>query len=107
MSDLILQQSLPPIPTTYDGVSFCCLAAKDGKTTLITYKNTHLYQKPVPVRDPGFTISFTTRFKPIPPIDDYNPTYIDPNYGRYPYWDTEINNQVLLQFHYVLDDIGL
>ena len=38
-------------------------------------------------------------------IDDYNPTYIDPDYGRDPYWDTEIYNQDLLQLQYVLDDI--
>ena len=38
-------------------------------------------------------------------IDDYNPTYIDPDYGRDPYWDTEIYNQDLLQVQYVLDDI--
>ena len=48
----------------------------------------------------------TTRFRPIPLIDDYNPTYIDPDYGRDPYWDIEIYNQDLLQFQYVLDDIA-
>ena len=48
-----------------------------------------------------------TRFSPIPRIDDYNPTYIDPDYGRDPYWDTAIYNQVLLQFLQVLDDIEL
>ena len=39
-------------------------------------------------------------------IDDYNPTFIDPDYGRDPYWDIEIYNQDLLQFQYVLDDIA-
>ena len=42
---------------------------------------------------------------PIPLVDDINPTYIDPDYGRDPYWDTELYNQDLLQFQYVLDDI--
>ena len=63
-----------------------------------------MFQKPIPVWDPNYTTTFTTRFRPIPQIDDYNPTYIDPDYGRNPYWDTEIYNQDLLQFQYVLDD---
>ena len=75
------------------------------KANLITYNNTHLFQKPIPVLDPDYTTTFTTRFRPIPLIDDYNPTYIDPDYGRDPYWDTELYNQDLLQFQYVLDDI--
>ena len=75
------------------------------KATIITYNNTHLFQKPIPVWDPDYTTTFTTRFRPIPLIDDYNPTYIDPDYGRDPYWDTELYNQDSLQFQYVLDDI--
>ena len=76
------------------------------KATIITYNNTHLFQKPIPVWDPDHTTTFTTRFRPIPLIDNYNPTYIDPDYGRDPYWDIEIYNQDLLQFQYVLDDIA-
>ena len=76
------------------------------KAIVITYNNTHLFQKPIPVWDPDYTTTFTTRFRPIPLIDDYNPTYIDPDYGRDPYWDIEIYNQDLLQFQYVLDDIA-
>ena len=75
------------------------------KATIITYNNTHLFQKPIPVWDPDYTTTFTTHFRPIPLIDDYNPTYIDPDYGRDPYWDTELYNQDSLQFQYVLDDI--
>ena len=75
------------------------------KATIITYKNTHLFQKPIPVWNPDYTTTLTTRFRPIPLIDDYNPTYIDPDYSRDPYWDTEIYNQDLLQFQYILDDI--
>ena len=51
------------------------------KAITITYNNTHLYQKPIPVWDLGYTTTFTTRFRPIPLIDGYNPTYIDPDYG--------------------------
>ena len=74
------------------------------KANIITYDNTHLFQKPIPVWDPDYTTTFTTRFRPIPLIDDYNPTYIDPDYGRDRYWDTELYNQDLLQFQYVPDD---
>ena len=76
------------------------------KAIVITYNNTHLFQKPIPVWDPDYTTTFTTRFRPIPLIDDYNLTYIDLDYGRDPYWDIEIYNQDLLQFQYVLDDIA-
>ena len=75
------------------------------KATISSYKKTQLYQKPILVWDPDHTTTFTAQFRPIPLIDDYNPTYIDPDYGRYPCWDTEIYNQDLLQFQYILDDI--
>ena len=75
------------------------------KAIIITYNNTYLFQKPTAVWDPDYTNTFPTWFRPIPLIDDYNPTYIDPDYVRDPYWDTEIYNQDLLQFQYVLDDI--
>ena len=75
------------------------------KAIIITYNNTHLFQKPIPVWDPDYTTAFTTRFRPIPFVDDYNPTYIDQDYGRDPYWDTKLYKQDLLQFQYVLDDI--
>ena len=75
------------------------------KATIITYNNTHLFQKPIPVWDSDYTTTFTTPFRPISLVNDYNPTYIDPDYGRDPYWDTELYNQDLVQFQYVLDDI--
>ena len=77
------------------------------KAIIITYNNTHLFQKPIPIWDPDYKTTFTTRFRPIPLIDDYNPASINPDYGRHPYWDTEIYNQDLLQFQYVIDDIDL
>ena len=76
------------------------------KAIITTYNNTHSFQKPIPLWDPDYTNAFTTRFRHIPFIDDYNPTYIDPDYGRDPYWDIEIYNQDLLQFQYVLNDIA-
>ena len=75
------------------------------KAVNITYNNTHWSQKPILVWDPDYKTTFTTRFRPIPSMDEYNPTYIDPDYGRDPYWDTEIYYQELSQFQYALDDI--
>ena len=65
-----------------------------------------MFRKPIPVWVLDYTTTFTTpRLRPIPLVDDYNPTYIDPDYGSDPYWDTKLYNQDLLQFQYVLDDI--
>ena len=91
----------PPIPNPHQ------TKMSQKTNTIITYNNTHLLQKPIPVWDPDYTSAFTSRFRPIPLVDDYNPTYIDPDYGRDPYWDTELYNQDLLQFQYVIDDIEL
>ena len=65
-----------------------------------------MFQKPFPVWDLDYTTTFNTRFNPIPLIDDYNPTYINPDYGRDPYWDTATYHQDL-QFQHVLDDIDI
>ena len=43
------------------------------KAIINTYNNSHLYQKPIPVWDPDYKTTFTTHFRPIPLIDDYNP----------------------------------
>ena len=75
------------------------------KVINITYNNNHLFQKLIPVWDPDYTTTFTNRFRPIPLVDDYNPTYIDPDYSRHSFWDTELYIQDLLQFQFVLDDI--
>ena len=98
-------KTFPRLSTTTDGLSHCSLAATDGKSYHYYCNNTHLFQNPILVWDPDYTATFTSRFRPIPLIDDYNPTYIDPDYGRDPYWDTKIYNQDLLQFQYVIDDI--
>ena len=66
---------------------------------------TPIYSKPIPVWDPDYTTTSNTRLRPIPLVDNCNPTYIDQDYGRDPYWDTQIYNQELLQFQDVLDDI--
>ena len=55
------------------------------KACIIAYNNTHLYQKQMPIWDIDHTTEYSTRFRPIPQIDSYNPHYIDPDYGRDPY----------------------
>ena len=47
--------NFPQSKTTIDGLSFCCLAAADGKAIIITHNNTQLFQKPIPVWDPDYT----------------------------------------------------
>ena len=68
---------------------------------------TPICTKKITVWDPDYTTNFATQFRPIPLIGDCHPSYIDPDYGRDPYWDTEVYNQDLLQFQHVLDDIEL
>ena len=104
-------RSDPPTVTFHDyqqplmGYSYVVWQQRTEKTITITYDKTRLYQKPNPVCDPDHKTTFSTRFRSIHFFDDYSPTYTDPDYGRDPYWDTEIYNQDLLQFQYVLDDI--
>ena len=43
--------------------------------------------------------STTDNIRPIPSIPDYNPYYIDPDYGIDPYWDAQIYNQHELHFY--------
>ena len=43
--------------------------------------------------------STTDNIRPIPSIPDYNPYYIDPDYGIDPYWDVQIYNQHELHFY--------
>ena len=41
----------------------------------------------------------TTSTRPIPLIDNYNPYYLDPDFGFDPYWDIQIYNQYHLHFY--------
>ena len=45
-----------------------------------------------------YTKNFETQFRPLPSIEDYNPQYIDPDYGKDPYWDEEVYDKQNLQF---------
>ena len=42
--------------------------------------------------------NFTT-IRPIPLIDNYNPYYLDPDFGFDPFWDIQIYNQHYLHFY--------
>ena len=107
MSDLILQLKSSTNTNKLMGFPTVVWQQQMEKAALFTHNITHLYQKQIPNWGPDYTTGFTTRFRPMPLIDDYNPTYIDPDYGSYPYWDTEIYDKDLLQFQHVLDDIDL
>ena len=42
--------------------------------------------------------NFEIQFRPLPLIEDYSPQYIDPDYGKDPYWDDELYDKQNLQF---------
>ena len=39
-----------------------------------------------------------THFRPLKTVEDYNPQYYDPEYGKDPYWDEELYDKTNLQF---------
>ena len=39
-----------------------------------------------------------TQFRPLQTVEDYNPHYYDPEYGKDPYWDEDISDKQTLQF---------
>ena len=39
-----------------------------------------------------------TQFRPLQTVEDYNPQYYDPEYGKVPYWDDDIYDRHNLQF---------
>ena len=39
-----------------------------------------------------------TYFRPLQTVEDYDPQYYDPEYGKDPYWDNELYDQTNLQF---------
>ena len=39
-----------------------------------------------------------TQFRPLQTVEDYNPQYYDPEYGKDPYWDDELYDKHNLQF---------
>ena len=45
-----------------------------------------------------YTKDFETQFRRLPLVEDYHPQYIDPEYGKDPYWDDELYDKQNLQF---------
>ena len=62
-----------------------------------------MYQKPIQNWDPEYTTNFTTRFRPIPFIDNYDPTYINSDI----FLGTQKSTPRVKQFQHVHDHIEL
>ena len=67
------------------------------KAYIKTYKAVH-NDRPHRYYDMDYTKNFETHFRPLPLIEDYNPQYIDPDYGKDPYWDDELYDKQNLHF---------
>jgi len=63
-----------------------------------TYNITYKADKPLPEYDRDYTKNFEPDFRPLPTIEDYDPYYVDPDYGRDPYWDEDLYDQHKLDF---------
>ena len=50
----------------------------------------YLYRRNTPTKDSE------TQFRPLQTVEDYNPQYYDPEYGKDPYWDDDLYD--ILQF---------
>ena len=67
------------------------------KTYIKKYKMVH-NDRPDRYYDIDYTTAFESRFRPLQQIEDYDPHYIDPEYGVDPYWDNSLYDQRELQF---------
>ena len=54
-----------------------------------TYKTAY-NDRPDRYYEKDYTKDFETQFRPLQLIEDYNPQYIDPEYGKDPYWDDDL-----------------
>ena len=61
-----------------------------------TYKAVH-NDRPDRYYDMDYTKNFETQFRQLPVIEDYNHQYIEPDYGKDPYWDAELYDKQNLQ----------
>ena len=66
---------------------------------IITYNQTNVDQRDLILWDDDLTKNFETTFRPLQLIDNYDPYFEDPQYGRDPYWDEEIYDQEKLDFY--------
>ena len=59
---------------------------------IINSDHPHLYRRNSHTKDSE------SQFRPLQTVEDYNPHYYDPEYGRDPYWDDDIYDKQNLQF---------
>ena len=69
------------------------------KAYIKTYKVVHT-DRPDRYNEMDYTKDFETQFRPLQLIDDYNLKYIDPEYGKDPYWDDDLNDRENLHFRH-------
>ena len=69
------------------------------KAYIKTYKVVH-NDRPDRYYEKDYTKDFETQFRPLQLIEDYNPQNIDPEYGKDPYWDDDLNDRQSLQFRH-------
>ena len=62
-----------------------------------TYKIVH-NDRPDLFYEIDYTKDFEIQFRLLPLVEDYHPQYIDPEYGKDPYWDDEPYDTQNLQF---------
>ena len=67
------------------------------------YNDTNINQREPIDWENDFANDFQTTFRPISLIENYDPYYEDPQFGRDPYWDDEHYDQENLQFYYNFD----
>ena len=70
---------------------------KIKKVYIRTYKIV-LYDRPGRYYEMDYTKDFETPFRASQVIEDYNPHYFDTEYGKDPYWEDSLYNQMNLQF---------
>ena len=62
------------------------------KAFIKTYKMVH-NDRPDRYYDIDHTTAIETPFRPLQQIEDYDPHYIDPEYGVDRYWDNSLHDQ--------------
>ena len=80
-----------------NGTPFVARQQQIEKAHIKTYKIVH-NDRPGPYYEKYYTKDFETQFRPLQLIEDYNPQYIDPEYGKDPYWNNDLYDKANLQF---------
>ena len=69
------------------------------KEYIKTYKVVH-NERPDRYYEMDYTKDFETQFHPLQLIEDYNPQFIDHEYGKEPYWDEKLYDKENFQFRH-------